>query len=74
MPLHDREGVDGILQADIYGAHAADVPVPKFKLGESGLRPDVAKALVRDELFLDGNARQNLSTFARRGSIPKFMS
>jgi glutamate decarboxylase len=65
MPLHDREGVDGILQADIYGAHAADVPVPKFKLGESGLRPDVAKALVRDELFLDGNARQNLSTFCQ---------
>ena len=28
-----------------------------------GLRPDVAHALVSDELFLDGNARQNLATF-----------
>ena len=32
---------------------------------EGGLRSDVAHALVRDELFLDGNARQNLATFCQ---------
>lgn len=60
MPLHDRQSIKGALKADIYGTHAADVAVPKYRLGESELRPDVAHALVRDELFLDGNARQNL--------------
>jgi Pyridoxal-dependent decarboxylase conserved domain len=71
MPLHDRESVRGIPNTDIYGAHAAVVPIPKFKLGQSGLRSDVAKALVRDELFLDGNARQNLSTFCQTWLDPE---
>ena len=65
MSLHERESARNIREADIYGTRAADVPVPKFKLGQSELRSDVAKALVRDELFLDGNARQNLSTFCQ---------
>ena len=65
MAIHDRRGVEGALDADIYATHAADVSVPKYKLGQTELRPDVAHALVRDELFLDGNARQNLSTFCQ---------
>jgi glutamate decarboxylase len=48
------------LEIGIYGTHAADISVPKLKMPEGGLRFDVAHALVRDELFLDGNARQNL--------------
>lgn len=32
----------------------------RYRLAQSELRPDVVHALVRDELFLDGNARQNL--------------
>ena len=65
MPLHDRTSAKGNLHADIYGAGAANAPVPKYKLGRRELRADVAYALVRDELFLDGNARQNLSTFCQ---------
>ena len=65
MPLHDRDSIKGALRADIYGTHAADVSVPKYRMGQGELRPDVAHALVRDELFLDGNARQNLSTFCQ---------
>ena len=53
------------LEVGIYGTHATDVSVPKFKMPEGGLRSDVAHALVRDELFLDGNARQNLATFCQ---------
>jgi glutamate decarboxylase len=71
MPLHDREATDGVLEPDIYSVHAADIPVPKFKLGTTGLPSDVAKALVRDELFLDGNARQNLSTFCQTWLDPE---
>ena len=63
MPLHDRDSVRDALETDIYGTHAADASAPRFKLGAGELRADVAYAMVRDELFLDGNSRQNLSTF-----------
>jgi glutamate decarboxylase len=63
MPLHSRETIRAELEADIYGSVASDAPVPKYRLREQELRPDEAAALVRDELFLDGNAKQNLATF-----------
>ncbi len=63
MPLHDRDSIRNLLETDIYGTHAAATAAPKFKLGKNELPPDVAQATVRDELFLDGNSRQNLSTF-----------
>jgi glutamate decarboxylase len=71
MTLHRREDVRGELEADIYGTQAADVSVPKYRLPEGELRSDVAHALVRDELFLDGNARQNLATFCQTWLDPE---
>ena len=63
MALHKREDIRDQLDADIYGTRAADVSVPKYRMPMHELRPDVAHALVSDELILDGNARQNLATF-----------
>ena len=71
MPLHDRDSVRDALETDIYGTHAADASAPKFKLGAGELRADVAHAMVRDELFLDGNSRQNLSTFCQTWLDPQ---
>ncbi len=65
MPLHRRDDIRSELESDIYGTREADVSVPKYRLPAGELRPDVAQALVRDELFLDGNARQNLATFCQ---------
>ena len=65
MPLHAKADIKAALDADIYGTTIADVSAPKYKLGAKEMRADVAHALVRDELFLDGNARQNLSTFCQ---------
>ena len=62
MPLHQRKAA---LDADIYGSRASNAAVPKYRMPERELRPDVAHALVRDELLLDGNARQNLATFCQ---------
>jgi glutamate decarboxylase len=53
------------LEVGIYGTLAADQSAAKFKMPDDGLRGDVAHAIVRDELFLDGNARQNLATFCQ---------
>ena len=71
MPLHHHPAPRSAIDADIYGSRAADVSVPKYKLGRAELRPDVAHALVRDELFLDGNARQNLATFCQTWLDPQ---
>ncbi|MGA9868630.1 MAG: glutamate decarboxylase [Acetobacteraceae bacterium] len=71
MPLHERDDIRGGLDADIYGTHAADTSVPKYRMPDGELRSDVAHALVRDELFLDGNARQNLATFCQTWMDPE---
>jgi glutamate decarboxylase len=63
MPLHEKDHIDP--DRDIYAMHDSDCTVPKYKLADGGMRPDVAVALVRDELLLDGNARQNLATFCQ---------
>ena len=71
MPLHSNDDARPSLDADIYGTQAADLSVPKFRMPQGELRPDVAFALVRDELFLDGNARQNLATFCQTWVDPQ---
>jgi glutamate decarboxylase len=63
MALHIRVNGPGGRNADIYGAVATDSAIPKYKMPLHELRPDIAHALVSDELVLDGNARQNLATF-----------
>ena len=45
--------------------------IPRHKLTESEMPPDVAYQIVHDELMLDGNARLNLATFV---SAPIFSS
>ncbi len=63
MALYNRDDIRNQLNADIYGTRAANVAAPKYQMPEHELRPDVAQALVSDELILDGNARLNLATF-----------
>lgn len=48
---------------DIYATDLAGRSLPKRRLGDAGVPASVAYALVRDELILDGNSRQNLATF-----------
>ena len=71
MALHSNDDARPSLDADIYGTQAADLSVPKFRMPQGEMRPDVAFALVRDELFLDGNARQNLATFCQTWVDPQ---
>jgi hypothetical protein len=53
MPLHTRGDVRASLDADIYGSRSAGISVPKYRLNDRELRPDIAHALVRHELFVD---------------------
>jgi glutamate decarboxylase len=49
----------------IFGARDMLAAAPRREFPEHGMRPEDAYQLVHDELFLDGNARQNLATFCQ---------
>ena len=48
---------------DIYTNSICKTQLPKDELPEKSSEPQVIKQLVKDELFMDGNSRQNLATF-----------
>ena len=47
------------------------LPMPKDRLAEDPVPPDVAAELIREELLLDGNARLNLATFVTTWMEPQ---
>src|SRR3984957_231348 len=50
---------------------AESEPVPRYRIPDRGMLPDTALQVVRDELILDGNARQNLATFVTTWMEPQ---
>ena len=64
MALHkiytNENGFDSI-----YGSRTADIKLPKYSIPENTTDPDTILEIVKDELFLDGNAKQNLATFCQ---------
>ncbi|MFM2484678.1 glutamate decarboxylase [Celerinatantimonas yamalensis] len=63
MPIHHINLNDKSSMRDIYATDASQKSLPKYQLPEGRMKSRTAYALVRDELLLDGNARQNLATF-----------
>ncbi|MFA5198945.1 MAG: pyridoxal-dependent decarboxylase, partial [Candidatus Omnitrophota bacterium] len=47
----------------LYGAAALGKDIPKYKMPAKEMPAPTAYRIVRDELILDGNSRQNLATF-----------
>lgn len=62
MTLHWRKKTD-IIDADIYEQPISELSLPKYQFPEKSHSPEVIAQLIKDELLLDGNARQNLATF-----------
>jgi glutamate decarboxylase len=71
MPLHSRNEIRPRLDDSIFGSKDASTVLPKYKFPGAETRADVAFEVVRDELFLDGNARQNLATFCQTFEEPQ---
>jgi len=67
MPICHVDLSDHSSLLDIYATKGSQESLPKYRLPEKRTEPRAAYAFVRDELLLDGNARQNLATFARPG-------
>lgn len=66
MAIHFRQ----LPHPDVYGYDSAARSLPRYKINNEGLPADEAYNLVRDELILDGNARQNLATFCQTWMEP----
>ena len=69
MPIHPaKKSVDQVVKAVTAGrasdhATCAWVSRPEKHFPENPVDPNVAAAVIRDELLLDGNAKLNLATF-----------
>lgn len=66
MPLHrksKRKHVSRDVGGDIFADSASHHSVPRYSLPTHSMAAPTGYQLVRDELYLDGNSRQNLATF-----------
>jgi len=50
---------------DLFDKAAAERPLSKFRIPDHEADPKVMYRLIKDELMLDGNSRQNLATFCQ---------
>jgi len=72
MPLHTIDPDSGAtVNPATYASELASRSLPKRRLPEHSVSPDTAAALIRDELLLDGNSRQNLATFCTTWVSPE---
>lgn len=59
----NRDKADNIY--DLYTQNDSLTPLKKYAISETSNDPELIKDLLLDELLLDGNAKQNLSTFCQ---------
>jgi glutamate decarboxylase len=69
-PRSRQDDADRPLE-DVYAAKDVGGALPKFAMPADEHDPRRVYALVRDELMLDGNARQNLATFCQTWHEPE---
>jgi glutamate decarboxylase len=69
--LHEKDDVRESLDDDIFASADLSVAMPKFKMPDKEHDPRHAFQVVRDELLLDGNSRQNLATFCQTWLEPE---
>ena len=50
---------------DVYAQGMSEQSIPKYKIPENASDAKVVKDMILDELLLDGNAKENLSTFCQ---------
>jgi glutamate decarboxylase len=75
MPLHPvNRNTAGTITTATYASELAGRDLPKHRMPERGVAPHAAYSIVRDELLLDGNSRQNLATFCTTWSRRRYGS
>ena len=70
MAIHSRDDIRQTFDTPLWAARDLQYSAQKYQFTREGMPPEVAFQLVRDELMLDGNARQNMATFVQTYSDP----
>ena len=71
MSLRSRKAIEPHLDELIFGTRALAQPLPKYRFPvHENSAADIFQ-MVADELYLDGNARQNLATFCQTWEEPE---
>jgi glutamate decarboxylase len=71
MPLHSKDSMRDAIEEETYASVDLSVSMPKYRFPAVEHDPRHAYAVVRDELMLDGNSRQNLATFCQTWVEPE---
>ena len=71
MALTYRNDIRDSLLDSVFARGDLSKPMPKYKFPKTESLADDAFQVVQDELFLDGNARQNLATFCQTWEEPE---
>lgn len=69
MALHQIDSSE--INQDIYAEPISDIALPKYQFPTKRQDPSVIAQLIKDELMMDGNARQNLATFCTTWMEPQ---
>ena len=74
-PLHQssqaNSHADDLHINPLYASASGFSAVPRHRIPDNPMPADTALAIIRDELILDGNARQNLATFCTTWMEPQ---
>ncbi|MBN9793203.1 glutamate decarboxylase [Pseudonocardia sp. TMWB2A] len=68
-PSEDRGEDRAVPVNPVFAAEPVDIP--RFRIPDTGMHPEIAYQVVHDELMLDGNARLNLATFVTTWAEPQ---
>lgn len=68
-PGRSQDHADDLAVAPLFGLETRTIP--RHRLPEEELAPDVAYQIIHDELMLDGNARLNVATFVSTWMEPQ---
>ena len=71
MALHSRHEIADSLLDSVFATVEVAGSLPKYRFPDQEILPDIAYQVIRDELLLDGNARQNLATFCQTWEEPQ---
>jgi glutamate decarboxylase len=71
VPLHTKDAIRTGLLDDIYASADLAVSMPKYKMPDQERAPRHVLSVIKDELMLDGNSRQNLATFCQTWLEPE---
>ena len=71
MSDHGKSGPSEHVSVNPMFARKGEQRVPRWRIPDDEMQPDTAYQVIHDEIFLDGNARQNLATFVTTWMEPQ---